>query len=53
MKKIECPEFILGEKLTEEQFNYFDKYGVIIFRNFLTSETVQSFIQELNRIEKR
>jgi phytanoyl-CoA hydroxylase len=53
MKKLECPEFILGEKLTEEQFEYFDKNGVILFRNFLNPETVELFKQELNRIEKQ
>jgi len=34
MKKFECPDFVLGDKITEEQFNFFDKYGVIIFRDF-------------------
>src|ERR1700755_2340001 len=53
MKKFECPDFVLGDKITEEQFNFFDKYGVIIFRNFLNSATVQLFISELNRIEKQ
>ena len=53
MKKFECPDFVIGEKLTDEQFDFFDKYGVIIFRNFLNSETVQVFIQELKKIEKQ
>jgi len=53
MKKFECPDFVLGDKITEEQFNFFDKYGVIIFRNFLNSETVQVFIDELNKIERQ
>ena len=53
MKKFECPDFSLGDKITEEQFNFFDKYGVIIFKDFLKSETVQLFIQEINRIEKQ
>ena len=53
MKKFECPDFVLGDKITDEQYNFFDKYGVIIFRNFLRSETVQLFIDELNRIEKQ
>src|SRR6202046_23233 len=53
MKKFECPDFVLGDKVTEEQYNFFDKYGVIIFRNFINSATVQLFIQELNRIEKQ
>src|SRR6201999_645550 len=53
MKKFEAPDFVLGEKITEEQFNFFDKYGVIIFRNFLNSETVELFKKELTRIEKK
>lgn len=53
MKKFECPDFSLGDKITEEQFNFFDKYGVIIFKDFIKSETVQLFIQEINRIEKQ
>ncbi|PWT78627.1 MAG: phytanoyl-CoA dioxygenase, partial [Bacteroidetes bacterium] len=35
MKKLQCPDFILGEKLTEEQLAFFDKNGVIVFRNVL------------------
>ena len=53
MKKFEVPDFVLGDKITEEQFSFFDKYGVIIFKNFLDSATVQLFIHELNRIEKK
>jgi ectoine hydroxylase-related dioxygenase (phytanoyl-CoA dioxygenase family) len=53
MKKFECPDFVLGDKLTEEQLSFFDKYGVIIFKNFLKPETIQLFIQEINRIEKK
>jgi ectoine hydroxylase-related dioxygenase (phytanoyl-CoA dioxygenase family) len=53
MKKLLCPDFILGEKITREQAAFFDKNGVIIFRNVLKPETVQFFIQEVNRIEKK
>jgi phytanoyl-CoA hydroxylase len=53
MKKFECPDFVLGNKVTEEQYGFFDKYGVIIYRNFLSSEIVRLFISELNRIEKQ
>ena len=53
MKKFECPDFVLGDKITDEQYGFFDRYGVIIFKNFLQSETVQLFISELNRIEKQ
>jgi ectoine hydroxylase-related dioxygenase (phytanoyl-CoA dioxygenase family) len=53
MKKMECPEFVLTEKVTAEQLNFFHKYGVIVFRNVLKPETVEFFIQEINRIEKQ
>ncbi len=52
MKKLECPDFILSEKLTKEQLAFFNKFGVIIFRNVLKKETVEFFIQETLRIEK-
>lgn len=53
MKKINCPDFILGEKLTQEQLDFFDKNGVIIFRNFIPRDKVQLFISETQRIEKQ
>jgi phytanoyl-CoA hydroxylase len=53
MKKIECPDFILTEKLTKEQLDFFNKNGVIIFRNVMKKETVAFFIQEINRIESQ
>ena len=52
MKKLLCPEFFLGDKVTPEQATFFHKNGVIVFRNVLKPETVNFFIQELNRIEK-
>ncbi len=53
MKKLVCPEFSLGDKVTPEQATFFHKNGVIVFRNVLKPETVSFFIQELNRIEKQ
>jgi phytanoyl-CoA hydroxylase len=53
MKKLLCPEFVLGEKVTPDQAAFFHKNGVIIFRNVLKPETVEFFIQELNRIERK
>jgi len=53
MKKLECPDFILGEKLSKEQLAFFDRNGVIIFRNVLKKDTVEFFIQEINRIESQ
>jgi len=53
MKKLECPDFNLEEKLTQEQLTFFHKNGVIIFRNVLKKETVDFFIQEVTRIENQ
>ncbi len=53
MKKITEPVFTLGEKLTEEQLHYFDKNGVIVFRNFVTPETAKIFLSEATKIEKQ
>jgi hypothetical protein len=53
MKKLLCPDFVLGDKVTREQATFFDKNGVIVFRNVLKPETVEFFIQEINRIEKK
>lgn len=52
MLKFECPDFILGEKLTQEQLNFFDKNGVIIFRNFITKNTVEDILKEINNLQK-
>ena len=52
MIKFECPDFTLGTKLTAEQLDFFDKNGAIVFRNFLNKDTVQTFINEINAIQK-
>ena len=52
MPLLQCPNFLLGNELTKEQMNFFDKNGVILFRNFLRKETVADIIREINRIEK-
>ncbi len=53
MRKLICPNFVLGETLTTEQFDYFDKNGVIIFRNFAGLEAVNLFLTEIRQIEAR
>ncbi len=50
MKKWNC-NFELGDTLTEEQLDFFDEHGVIIFRNFLNKEKVDLYISELKRLE--
>jgi ectoine hydroxylase-related dioxygenase (phytanoyl-CoA dioxygenase family) len=52
MNKLQVPHFTLTDKLTQEQLNFFDKNGLIIFKNFINKETVDLFIKETQRIEK-
>ena len=43
--------FTLGEKLTTEQKNYFNKFGFLHFKNFLPKDIVQLFRNEATKIE--
>ncbi len=52
MSKLNLPPFTLGETITPEQRQFFNKNGVIVFRNFIHPETVKLFISEVERIEK-
>lgn len=52
MIKFECPDFTLGTKLTPEQLSFFDKNGVIVFRNFINKDTVDLFVKEINALQK-
>lgn len=49
--KFEAKTFTLGEKLTQEQIDYFKKHGVIQFKKFIAPETAELFISELAKIE--
>lgn len=51
MIEFECPYFELGTKLTPEQLSFFDKNGVIVFRNFINRDTVELFIKEINALQ--
>lgn len=44
--------FQLGETLTQEQLDFFAKNGVIVFRNFITAEQVNTYLQEIKQLEK-
>ena len=50
MKKWDS-NFSLGDNITQEQLDFFDQHGVIIFRNFLTPSLVQEYISEITRVE--
>ena len=52
MEKFQVPDFTLSDKITQEQFDFFDTYGVLHFRNFISHETVDAFLGEIKRIEK-
>ena len=52
MNKLQVPHYTLTDKLTKEQLEFFDKYGMIIFKNFIPKETVELFIKETQRIER-
>ena len=45
--------FTLQGSITNEQQQYFDKYGVIHFKNFIDKRTVSLFIDEIKNIEQR
>lgn len=50
MKKWDS-DFTLGKVITNEQLNFFNQHGVILFRNFLTGDLVDTYIHELKKIE--
>lgn len=52
MKKLECPRYELGGKLTSEQLDFFDKHGVLIFKNFVPQEKVNIYLDEIKRIDR-
>ncbi len=52
MIKFECPDFTLEKKLTQEQLSFFDKNGVIIFRDFITKNTVEDLLKEINTLQQ-
>jgi phytanoyl-CoA hydroxylase len=53
MAKLNIPHFTLNGKLTAEQLAFFDKHGVILFKNFIPKEQVQLFISEINRVQEK
>jgi phytanoyl-CoA hydroxylase len=52
MNKLQAPSFILSNEITPEQASFFDKHGMIVFRNFIPKETVQLFLSEAMKMEK-
>ena len=52
MAVLNSPDFTVSNELTNEQSGFFDKNGVILFRNFLDKATVTDIIREIDRIDK-
>lgn len=50
MKKWES-NFQLGDTITEEQLDFFDTHGFIVFRNFISQDKVNVYINEFKRLE--
>ena len=51
MKKLEQPVFHLNGAVTADQLDFFQKQGLIQFKNFVSRETAALFISEIKRIE--
>jgi phytanoyl-CoA hydroxylase len=51
MSKLQIPAFHLEDKLNAEQINFFKKYGIIQFKNFINKETVDLFLSEVNKVQ--
>lgn len=47
------PIFEFSSPLTPEQIDFFETYGFLHFRNFITQETVSLFRREMKEIEKK
>lgn len=47
------PKFTLGDKLTEEQKQFFETYGFIHFKSFVNSQTVSEMLKESERVQDR
>ncbi len=51
MGSIEDKTFTLSDSILDEQFSFFNKNGYIVFKNFLSKETVNLFLAEMKRVE--
>ncbi|MCX8490275.1 MAG: phytanoyl-CoA dioxygenase family protein [Cyclobacteriaceae bacterium] len=45
------PEFTLGESLTKEQIDFFEKNGFIHFKNFISKEMVDILLRDAEKIQ--
>jgi phytanoyl-CoA hydroxylase len=52
MSRIEKTYFTLGSEITQEQLDFFDKNGYILFKNFLSKQTTDLYKSEMNRVSE-
>jgi phytanoyl-CoA hydroxylase len=52
MKNIPLKKFTLGYALTDEQIEYFNKYGFLHFENFLSEEKTDAILQSTERVQQ-
>lgn len=52
MKPFDYPIFELKGKLTPEQTDFFNQYGFLHFKNFISADTVKAIHQEMDNIQK-
>ena len=50
-RQFDYPLFTLSEKITAEQKHFFDTYGFLHFRQFITPETVKTILTEAERVQ--
>jgi phytanoyl-CoA hydroxylase len=53
MSKSDYPKFTLGETLTQEQIEFFDKNGFIHFRGVASPEEVKEIIASTEKVQER
>lgn len=51
MKKADQPVFRFEGHITSEQLQYFNKYGIIQFKQFIDKDTVRRFIRETDSVQ--
>lgn len=53
MSQVQYPKFILNERLTEEQVNFFEKNGFIHFKGVANPEEVKAIIESTEQIQEK
>ncbi len=51
MSQFQIPPFRLEHELTPEQVSFFNKYGIIQFKQFIDKATVSAFLGEIERVQ--